>query len=108
MGWSQFLADERTGATLSIPDAISIRELTIRDLALFLCVWVIYLFGRLYDRRKVPSSDIVPLRHQFAKDHLKLLTTLLGIGILSLVLLVPRLETSDWFLGLWVSAGVVM
>ena len=121
LGWSRFLAFDSVGMSKPVPIAPPEWGLTIRETALFLSVWVIYLFDRLYDTRRhlaaganlansspfsTCSGSGFPLRHQFAIRHSKWLLMLFLVGVLLLGLLSPRLESSDWRLGLWVGVGV--
>ncbi|MDF1849785.1 MAG: hypothetical protein P1U85_03050 [Verrucomicrobiales bacterium] len=121
LGWSRFLAFDSVGVSEPVPIAPTEWGLTIRETALFLSVWVIYLFDRLYDTRRhswsganladsspfsTSSDSGFPLRHQFAIRHSKWLLMLFLVGVLLLGLLSPQLEGSDWLLGLWVGVGV--
>lgn len=62
-------------------------------MALFLGVWVIYLFDRLYDVCRARSPGLLTQRHRWTRDHFRLIVSL-GVIALGLLfgLVLPHLE----------------
>ncbi len=60
----------------------------VPHLALFLAVWVIYLFDRLYDSRPGLTEQRPSLRHQFAQRNRRLLFSLLIAALTACVFIV--------------------
>lgn len=69
-------------------------------MALFLGVWVIYLFDRLLDVFRASSPELLPQRHGWARDHFRLMVSL-GVIVLGLLvgLVLPRLEKATIIAG---------
>ncbi len=69
--------------------------------ALFLSLWLIYLFDRLYDVARNGAADALSRRHEWARDHRALLGGLFVAALCSLLLVVlPRLEARTILPGL--------
>ncbi len=101
MGWTRIF-----GEGLAIESEILLLSLTVKEVALFLSVWIIYLFDRIYDVGKNGPYENLPLRHQFAKRHQKLLIAILLIALIFLALLIPSFTPEVWLLGVVVGVGV--
>ena len=67
-------------------------------LGLFLVVWVIYLFDRLYDTRPRAAGKRESLRHQFAYRHRPLLSTLMATSMIACGLIALSGKISARFL----------
>lgn len=69
--------------------------------ALFLSVWMIYLFDRLFDVSRSGASDPLTPRHEWARRHRSLLGGLFAAAFVSfLVAVLPRLEGKIIVVGL--------
>lgn len=88
LGWAYCLSVDFTKQGLH---AVSESNLA----ALFLSVWIIYLFDRLYDVFRTQRSGILTARHEWARRHPALLATLAAgaAGVLTMLIL-PELDRS--------------
>jgi len=69
--------------------------------ALFLSLWLIYLFDRLYDVARSEKGAALARRHEWARGHRPLLGGLFGVALFSFLLVVlPRLDRDTVLLGL--------
>ncbi len=69
-------------------------------MALFLGVWVIYLFDRLLDVSRAISPELLPQRHGWTRDHFRLIVFLEALALVLLFALVlPRLERTTVIAG---------
>lgn len=69
--------------------------------ALFLSIWLIYLFDRLYDVARSRAAVPLTRRHEWARGHRPLLGGLFVTALLSLLIVVlPQLETNTLVTGL--------
>jgi hypothetical protein len=68
--------------------------------ALFLCVWLIYLFDRLYDVSRRDGAKQFTPRHEWARQHRFLLGSwFVAAFVLFSVVVLPRLETKTILTG---------